>query len=614
MSTMTTFDSTKELLSDLLRGVREGRTQLPDFQRGWVWDDAHIRSLLASISLSYPIGAVMMMQTGGEDVRFKTRPVEGVSSRGLHAPERLILDGQQRLTSLYQAVASGNPVETRDARGNSLKRWYYVDIHKALDPNADREDAIVGIPESRKVLNFRGEEIADYSTPQHECEAGLLPLRLVFDTAGLTLWQMQYLQASPERIQERLGIWNKLVQEVIQRFQQYQVPLIVLHKETPKDAVCQVFEKVNTGGVALTVFELLTATYAADDFELRRDWDARQKRLKKHSVLANLESTDFLQAVTLLATRNRRQRNASTDSASGISCKRKDILRLSLADYQAWADAATGGFERAAKLLYDQNIFSGRDLPYRTQLTPLAAILALLGERADTDSVRAKLARWYWCGVLGELYGGAIETRFARDLAEVVAWIDGGAEPSTIVDANFAPTRLLSLRTRNSAAYKGLAALLLRDGSMDLRTGYSIDAQVYVDEAIDIHHIFPKAWCQEKRIERWHYDSIVNKTPLSAKTNRMIGGKAPSTYLPKVQKSAGVDETRMDELLRSHVIEPTRLRADDFPGFFEARERALLQRIEKAMGKPVATGAANMELALIDGADASEDGAAEEVP
>lgn len=88
---MTTFDSTKESLLDLLRSIREGKTQLPDFQRGWVWDDEHIRSLLASVSLSYPIGTVMMLQTGGNGVRFKPRPMEGVHLVEPCLPERLIL-------------------------------------------------------------------------------------------------------------------------------------------------------------------------------------------------------------------------------------------------------------------------------------------------------------------------------------------------------------------------------------------------------------------------------------------------------------------------------------------------------------------------------------------
>jgi len=66
----TTFDSTKQSLQDILRDIKSGKTQLPDFQRGWVWDDNHIKSLLASISVSYPIGAVMLLETGNPDVRF----------------------------------------------------------------------------------------------------------------------------------------------------------------------------------------------------------------------------------------------------------------------------------------------------------------------------------------------------------------------------------------------------------------------------------------------------------------------------------------------------------------------------------------------------------------
>src|ERR1700682_5510550 len=98
---MTTFDSTKTELGKLLDEVVEGKIQLPDFQRGWVWDDEHIRSLLVSIARSFPIGAVMLLETGGE-AKFQVRPVEGVCLAKPREPERLILDGQQRLTSLTQ--------------------------------------------------------------------------------------------------------------------------------------------------------------------------------------------------------------------------------------------------------------------------------------------------------------------------------------------------------------------------------------------------------------------------------------------------------------------------------------------------------------------------------
>ena len=100
--------------------------------------------------------------------------------------------------------------------------------------------------------------------------------------------------------------WIKLGQTIIPRFQGYQVPLIKLFKPTPKEAVCQVFEKVNTGGVSLTVFELLTATYAADNYNLRNDWAKRDKELRNERVLRTAKSDDFLQAISLLASRKRR--------------------------------------------------------------------------------------------------------------------------------------------------------------------------------------------------------------------------------------------------------------------------------------------------------------------
>ncbi len=587
MSIVTTFDSTKESLLDLLRSIRDGKTQLPDFQRGWIWDDEHIRSLLASISLSYPIGAVMMLQAGNPDVRFKPRLVEGVVTANSSEPERLILDGQQRLTSLFQSLLLGQSVTTKDVRGNQIRRWYYLDIHKALNSNGDRDDSIIGLPEDRMIRNFRGEVIGDYSTPAREYETGLFPFAQIFDCSDWRAGHNQFWDYDREKVK----LFDAFEKEIIKRFEQYQVPLILLRKETPKEAVCQVFEKVNTGGVSLTVFELLTATFAAEDFSLRDDWIVREKRLRKNAVLWNLQSDDFLQAIALLTTRLRRQQsiNAGTPSenAPGISCKRKDILRLSLDDYKTWAEVVTEGFERAARFLYGQKIFSARDLPYRTQVTPLAAIFAILGDRAESIGVTEKLARWYWCGVLGELYGGAIETRFARDVPEVLDWIDGKAEPSTIVDANFVPVRLLTLRTRNSAAYKGIHALLMRDGCQDFRTGDPIDVQLYFDDRIDIHHIFPQDWCKRNGIDARRYDSIINKTPLAARTNRIISNNAPNDYLTRIQRSVGIVDAQIDRILKSHLIDPVTLRTNDFEAFFQSRESALLDRIERAMGKPI---------------------------
>jgi hypothetical protein len=584
------FDSTKTPLHNLLVRADSGKLQLPDFQRGWVWDDDRIRSLLASVSVSFPIGAVMLLETGGQHVRFKPRPLAGTNDRLRQvAPETLILDGQQRLTSLYQAVMSQVVVETKDAKNKLIKRWYYIDMKKAVLSGDDREDAVRSVPEDRVVRSFGGEVMLDVTSEDREYASDLFPANRIFRSSE---WRRAYSEHwSYSR--EKMQFYDAFERDVLKRFEQYQLPVIELKKETPKEAVCLVFERVNTGGVALNVFELLTAAFAADDFQLRDDWSAREQRLKsKHPVLHGLQNDDFLQAISLLVTQKRRRdaiaAGTPPDKASGISCKRKDILKLEVSDWQVWADRVEEGFVRAARFLYGQKIFKSRDLPYRTQLVPLASVFVDLAKEGETEGAKQRIARWYWCGVLGELYGGAIESRFARDLPEVAAMVRGETqEPLTIQESSFQANRLLTLRTRNSSAYKGLYALLMRDGVRDFRTGEHIEAHTFFEDKVDIHHIFPEKWCKAAGIPPGTYNSVINKTPLSARTNRQIGGKAPSKYLPAVEKAAGISASRLDEILVSHCIGPSELRSDSFWSFYAGRAEYLLQRVESATGKKV---------------------------
>lgn len=108
-------------LQAVLNDVASGKIQLPDFQREWKWDDDRIRALLATVTLDYPLGVVMTLATGGE-AQFKARPLAGTQVGADQVPEQLLLDGQQRLTSLYQALRADQPVATVDARGRRLER------------------------------------------------------------------------------------------------------------------------------------------------------------------------------------------------------------------------------------------------------------------------------------------------------------------------------------------------------------------------------------------------------------------------------------------------------------------------------------------------------------
>lgn len=591
---MATFDSTKLPLQDLLADIVKGKIQLPDFQRGWVWDDSHIRSLLVSVAKSFPVGAVMLLETGGE-TRFQLRGVEGVvpSPDPLMA-EQLILDGQQRLTTLTQVLALKAAVATRTDKGKPIDRHYYWHIPTALDPEASLEDALVAVEPDRKSRTNFGRDVAlDLSTTQLECEQLYFPCD---QTMKSDAWESSLIKISVEKFQTYMAFREK----VLDSFREYQVPVIKLHKSTSKEAVCLVFEKVNTGGVPLNVFELVTATFAADNYNLRDDWygskqrgvDARQGRLRKEPVLEQVETTDFLQTVSMLHTLTLRKADLAAGKTgkqvTPISAKRVSILALELADYQMWVDKAESGFVRAAKFLRMEQVCDPRELPYRTQLPPLAAVLALIEDRWLEPVIKRKLSRWYWCGVLGELYGGAVETRIANDVDDLLQWIlHDGPEPRSVQDATFSSDRLDRLSSRLSAAYKGINVLVLREGAADFFWKAKIQELDREDLALDIHHIFPQHWCENRHIPRARYNAIINKTPISARANRMIGGDAPSSYLKKIQNHQQVqlNEQAMDMLLKSHRIPVESIRSDDFEAFYAARKAALLDLIEAVMGK-----------------------------
>lgn len=577
------FRTAEPALKDVLDDIAKGHTQLPDFQRGWVWDDNHIKSLIASLSLSYPIGAVMFLEAGG--VPFKPRLFEGVILQPAPKPKTFVLDGQQRLTSMYLALRSGQPVKTRTEKGTEIRRVYFLDMAMCLDPEADREDAVVSVPESLKVTSDFGRKVdLDISTSAAQFEKRVFPVSLLFDIQGFMTWESgfsAYYQFGAAAMQFMQQFRN----EIWLRFQQFKVPAIELTQDTPREAVCQVFEKVNTGGVTLTVFELMTATFASDagEFNLREDWDARCERLTaKHDVLEAVDGTSFLTAVTLLASYRKH-----LEKKTSVSCKRTDVLKLTLPEFKGLQAQLEAGFKRAAELLAEEKIFDARSLPYATQLIPLAAICAQLGDKTTQHNIKQRLLRWYWTGVMGELYGGANETRFAMDMQDVVAWVDGGTEPRTVRDANFAPARLLSLQSRLAAAYKGLAALLMKHGGRDFVSGTPIDLNSYFNNAIDIHHIFPRVWCEKQTLPREKWNSVINKAPLAAGTNRFISGDAPSVYLGRIQKAKQVNPASLDEFLASHIIPVAQLRGDDFDGFIRLRAVALLNLIEQATGKAV---------------------------
>lgn len=564
-------------LVDLMRDIHEGRIQLPDFQRGWIWDDNRIRGLIASITRGFPVGAAMFLSYGGDSLHFKYRLFEGISSAN-SVPNDLVLDGQQRLTSVYSALYGEGAVRTRTDKGKEIYRYYYISIEQVLDADADRLDAIISVPETKQLTSDFGRKVElDLTTPNKEYAAKMFPLNIILDPAKTFQWEQAYLAhyGHEANISKEYSDFKSRI--VMPAFQ-YKIPVITLEKDTPKEAVCQVFENVNQGGVSLTVFELVTAIFAMEDFDLRQDWEHRVRTYFSGDLLNVVTSTDFLTACTLLA---------AYQGKGTVSCKKKDVLNLKLTDYKAYANALCEGFREAADLLAEERIFARREIPYTTQLIPLAVLCTLLLEKNQIKSsnVKQRIKQWYWCGVFGELYGSANETRYVNDVVGVMRWLDGGELPKTVQDAYFNAPRLLLLRTRQSAAYKGVMALILKHGSKDFISGQDMDFTQFKAANIDIHHIFPRSYCIKSGLPEEKWDSVINKTPISYITNREIGGAAPSEYLKHI--AAKVDRSSLTAYLSSHWISMEDCETDDFDAFMRHRATALLDAVSAAMGKRI---------------------------
>ena len=573
-------------LSELMRDVASGKAQLPEFQRSWTWDDNRIIGILASLSQGYPMGAIMRLTYGNENVKFKYRTIEGVTAHGV-VPDYLVLDGQQRLTSMYRATCCKDPVNPTTEKGKNIKRYYYLDIKKCLDESEDREDAVFSVPADRKVkTNFDRDVVLDLSTRELEYEHEMFPLNIVFDSGAREDWADGYKEFHGYS-KEYMEKYKQFRTDVLDTITGYKLPVITLGKETPREAVCKVFENVNTGGVPLTVFELVTATFATYEFDLRKDWEACRDIIwgknepLNTDVMYGVDETAFLTAVTLFTTYH---------AETMTTCKKKDVLSLAFEDYQANKAALLEGYKMARKFLFSQYVFRMRDLPYTTQLIPLAAICAEIGRTTfNQPQTQNILSKWFWCGIMGEMYGGANETRYANDMEDVVAAIRGKeSQNRTVNAAYFSASRLISLQTRNSAAYKGIMALVYRGRCHDFVQGTTIDIVKSMDEAPDIHHIFPEAYCIKMGYKKEKWNSIVNKTPLLPESNRQIGGEAPSIYSKRVMRKAEIDEVEYRSRVESHLVDYSYFIVDDFDGYFIARAKAIMKAIEAAMGKSIA--------------------------
>ena len=209
----------------------------------------------------------------------------------------------------------------------------------------------------------------------------------------------------------------------------------------------------------------------------------------------------------------------------------------------------------------------------------MAAIFAELNLLNKNNAAsRNKIRRWYWCGVFSEAYRDGHLARFAKDIVQVIKWIKTDKTPEIIENVRLGAGKLIRAKKLQSALYKGMISIIFKNGATDFIAGKNI---INYAESLEIHHIFPKKYCENNKLPKDKFDSIANKTLILKNTNRVIGNDSPSIYLERIEKKTGLSCAEVDKILELHFADAALCREDNFYAFVADRVKKIFNEIEQ---------------------------------
>jgi len=547
-------DTNPRALKDLLAEINNRTTALPDFQRDFVWEPGATQELIVSIASNYPAGSILRVRDAKRV--FAAREFEGAPALDGAKHTFLVLDGQQRLTSLYQAFYGVG------------EHRYFIDLGKLRD-GSDFEESIF----HDRATTKRSRRREDFAVQAKEL---LLPLSVLRGGAGgFGQWGRKVARGLSNT--ERIALEDALdviEEQWIRAIDDYHFPVVTLSDRTEPDALCTIFETLNRTGVKLSVFELLTARFWPLSINLRDLWNRAQA---DHPIIEDFGVDPYyvLQGISLASRQN-------------PSCKRGDVLNLAASDIEAWWGKVVAGLATGLEILRDDcKVMLPKWLPYQTMLPPLAAVLARSGspKSAEAGAHREKLKRWFWCSVFGQAYESSPNSRSAKDVTELNSWLSGGDAPESVHALRFDPRALRDVTPRQRSVYRGVINLILGGGARDFHTQAVITGKLMAEQGIDDHHIFPSAYLERRGITSARVrDCVLNRTLIDRTTNQMINDRAPSDYLAEIRATPGFP---FEAILASHglpAVADSPLLGDDFEPFLAWRQEWLWREIQRVTG------------------------------
>mgnify|MGYP000029111661 CR=1 FL=1 len=582
----------KKKVIGLVEQAYLGSLCLPNFQRDFVWNREEIADLLRSILRGYFLGSLLMLSTDPQRPPFAPIALRGAKPQLAELqPEHLILDGQQRLTSLLYALYAPN----LELKNSKKPRRYFINL-ELLHADPDNDSIVVDKTEreiSREGLNSLETQWSKRLLPVTNLNSDAAFLRW---RDGIDDWLRENHPDEHLRFREE---WREQWTNVVQQFLSFEVPVIKLPQvnEDDQDSVariCAIFEKLNSTGVALSVYDLLTARLFRSSIDLHGLWDQANIDNPYLAEWSGGSADEHSFGVLVLRT---------MALMRGLEVKPKVLINLSPENFEQDWKRAAAAMNRALEIASHTGadgfgVFEQKWLPGFGLLPVLGALRAYIEDNRLGEEARRDLRRWYWCSVFLERYSSAVESKARRDYQDMIAlWNGSEMKPIPFVDADIrigsAAYSVRDSASTASSVYSGVFCLLAQNGARDWSAVEEITLQNLQD-----HHIFPRDFLMrhglQSRSDKSNMNSITNRTLISGRTNQIIKAKAPAEYLMDIR----VFPTEPETVLGQHFIDvqvkkalemaADGLDSQELRRIFEqcrnSRENLIVARIREACG------------------------------
>ncbi|MER0480536.1 DUF262 domain-containing protein [Streptomyces sp. Edi2] len=516
-------------IRQLIEAVSDGRVRIPAFQRGFVWNADRVAQLMDSIYKGYPFGALLFWRTRAELKTERDLGPFSLPPRPEDYPIDYVLDGQQRLTSIFGVFQT-------ELRPIGKSDW--MDIYFDFMGDADAQESLF-VP----------------LTPSEVDPKKHFPLNVFFDASKYG----PAFRALPESATPKID-------DLYSRFKEVDVPVQTFVTDD-RAGVAIVFERVNRLGVELDTLQLLSAWTWSDDFDLQRRFADLSEELEPFGFKGVGED------VTLLL----RCCAAVIDGDASP----KTLVSLNGTKVREQFSHVVNGIKGAIDFVRRELKVEKLDnLPHATLLVPLASFFAAADSKSVkvSDRQRATLLRWFWKACFSARYGRVVQRNLQVDVEEAVKLKNG--EPSALddisahIDDRFFLENNFNLNAVNS---KTFILLLAQERPLSFVSGQSIDLSTALQayNRNEFHHLYPQSHLRSEGIPTDRQSPLANLCFINAIDNKVLGGVAPSAYRSRVSSKDGVFERAL--------CPKVELFDDDYEAFLRARSRALVNAANALM-------------------------------